>query len=119
MSDVAPLPKQVDGVRVTLPHDGFDDFGNYVGGVTVDRALKAAEVAQRIRDVVEGRLTRYELSDIALEWLTANGECEVEYDLKDREIIADTVLTLLAMDEGPQFELTDEDLSELIRRLVP
>ena len=69
--------------------------------------------------MVEGRLTRYELSDIALEWLTADGDCQAEYDPQDREIIADTVLTLLAMGEGPQFELTDEDLSELIRRLVP
>jgi hypothetical protein len=80
--------------------------------------LKAAEVAQRIGDVVEGRLTRQELSAIALKWALANGEGHVPYDPKDREVITDTIGFLLAMEEGPEYQLTDEDLGQLMKRMV-
>ena|GEM_PF-5111144 len=78
--------------------------------------LTANEVGQHILRVVQGKTNRKELTRLALRWMLDRRR--VPYEPEREEAIKDAVTTLLAMDEGPEYELTDIELMAMARNLL-
>lgn len=75
--------------------------------------LTSAIVADAIRKVIDGKLSRKELSAWAFECFLGHGENRLSYEPGAREIISKTIRTLVSMDEGPEYDLTDQELRHL------
>lgn len=77
--------------------------------------LPAREVRESILKVVHGEMSRKQLVDMALLWMLRR--TQVPYETSMELMIADTIDTLLAMDEGPEYDLTCNGLIVLAERL--
>jgi hypothetical protein len=75
------------------------------------------DVASKIKQGLNGTVSRPELTHWAFTCFLDNGENRQMFDPDSKEIISDVLLPLMAMDEGPQFYLDDEALRDLIQKL--
>jgi hypothetical protein len=79
--------------------------------------LTAKELSETILKAARGEMSRQELIDMALVWMLRREQ--VPYEPTMERAIANTIATLMAMDEGPEYELSDCELESIAESLRP
>lgn len=83
----------------------------------MERILGTGDLVTALEETLSGRRTKKALGDWAHEALLRADRNTVPYDYRHRREIHETLVQLLYMAEGPEYELDDDELHSLIASL--
>ena len=79
--------------------------------------LTREDIIKKIEESLDGKINNKKLTEWADDQLWNEETCKNRYDDKHLRLIADTIHTLISMDGGPNFDLSEEDLRNIIKKL--
>ncbi|GEM_PF-5093170 len=83
----------------------------------IEPLVRVRDVAAAIRATLQGNKTKKELGDWAFGAMLRDDEGVIHYDPPLDRILRQILYALMMMSEGVDYELTDEELREMLARV--